>query len=226
MTHSPAMAVGATFPQAPVRRKLRDAARDLDRFAGFGAVTVLLFVFLYLPIVILVVYSFNASATISVWEGFTLDWYWTAIRNTDLHRAALNTLLIGGVATVASVLLAIPAALTLSGPAQSGGSVKYLLVLSLPLMLPEIMIAIATLILFTTIGLNLGIGNVMIAHTVFCLPFALMPILAREGLDPWPVGVDVTPGHAACWCSTANPQADLIAGALRPRRRTPGAKKD
>jgi len=50
--------------------------------------------------------------------------------------------------------------------------------------------------------------------------------LAREKLDPWPVGVDVTPGHAACWCSTANPQADLIAGALRPRRRTPGAHEE
>lgn len=171
------------IPQSE-KRKVRAADQNLNRFAGFGTLTVLLFAFLYLPIVILVVFSFNASNTISVWEGFTFKWYWIAAHNTDLHKAALNTMLIGGVATVVSVLLAIPAALVLSGRGTSGSGGKYLLILSLPLMLPEIMIAIATLILFTTIGLNLGIGNVMIAHTVFCLPFALMPILARlRGMD-------------------------------------------
>lgn len=184
MTHSQSLAMNAAIPQSGGKRKARTADQSLNRFAGFGTITVLLFAFLYLPIVILVVYSFNASTTISVWEGFTFKWYWIAAQNTDLHRAALNTLLIGGVATVVSVLLAIPAALVLSGRADSGSAGKYLLILSLPLMLPEIMIAIATLILFTTIGLNLGIGNVMIAHTVFCLPFALMPILARlRGMD-------------------------------------------
>lgn len=170
--------------QSRAGRKTRAAGENLNRFAGFGTITVLLFAFLYLPIIILVTYSFNASNTISVWEGFTLKWYWIAAQNSDLHRAALNTLLIGGSATVASVLIAIPAALVLSGWGGTGGNGKYLLILSLPLMLPEIVIAIATLILFTTIGLNLGIGNVMIAHTVFCLPFALMPILARlRGMD-------------------------------------------
>lgn len=183
MTHAQSLTMKTAIPQSE-KRKVRAADQNLNRFAGFGTLTVLLFAFLYLPIVILVVFSFNASNTISVWEGFTFKWYWIAAHNTDLHKAALNTMLIGGVATVVSVLLAIPAALVLSGRGTSGSGGKYLLILSLPLMLPEIMIAIATLILFTTIGLNLGIGNVMIAHTVFCLPFALMPILARlRGMD-------------------------------------------
>ncbi len=176
---SPLTAGAAVSPGAA-----SDAIGKLNRFPGFGLITVLLFAFLYLPIAILVAFSFNASPTISVWEGFTFKWYWIAAHNADLHRAALNTLLIGVTATAGSVLLAIPSALAMSGRAQRSSDGRYLLILALPLMLPEIVIAIATLILFTTIGLNLGIGNVVIAHIVFCLPFALMPILARlRGMD-------------------------------------------
>ncbi|MGE0007642.1 MAG: ABC transporter permease [Parvibaculaceae bacterium] len=156
-----------------------DAAKSVDEFPGFRLITVLMFGFLYLPIGVLVAFSFNASKTISVWEGFTLDWYRVAAANGDLQRAVVNTLIVGAAATVAAVAAALPAALVIATHSRPRRAGFYGLFLSLPLMLPEIVIAIATLIFFTTIGLDLGIGNVIIAHAVFCIPFALMPIIAR-----------------------------------------------
>lgn len=161
-----------------------DIAKSQNEFPGFRLITILLFGFLYLPIGVLIGYSFNASKTISVWGGFTLDWYWVATANADLQRAIVNTLVVGATATFVSVMIALPAALALANPAQSARPGFFGLLLSLPLIVPEIVIAIATLIFFTAIGLNLGIGNVIIAHAVFCIPFAVMPMVARlKALD-------------------------------------------
>lgn len=161
------------------------SARRLSDYPGFGLVTILLFGFLYLPIMVLVAFSFNSGSSVTIWESFSLDWYGKALANTDLQRAVLNTLIVAAVATAGAILIALPAALVLSGPlapprvARAGVSL-----MSLPLIVPEIVIAIATLVFFTTAGIDLGLGNVMIAHTVFCTPFALLPIMARlKSLD-------------------------------------------
>lgn len=162
-----------------VNGKVGDAAKSLSDFPGFRLITILLFGFLYLPIGVLIAYSFNASKTISVWGGFTFDWYWVAAANGDLRRAVVNTLIVGAAATVTSVAIALPAALAMTNPSQSEKAGYFGIFLALPLIVPEIVIAIATLIFFTSVGLNLGIGNVIIAHAVFCIPFAVMPMVAR-----------------------------------------------
>lgn len=153
---------------------------DLARYPGFGGLTVLFFIFLYLPIGVLVFFSFNAGQSVTNWEGFSLRWYRTAMENGDLRQAILNTLLVAGSATVGSVLIAIPTALALTGPKAPVRLARvYVGVTSLPLVVPEIVIAIATLIFFLASRIDLGIGNVIIAHIVFCTPFALLPIMAR-----------------------------------------------
>lgn len=157
----------------------------LSDYPGFRAITVLFFGFLYLPIAVLVTFSFNSGNSVTVWDSFSFDWYVKALHNTDLQQAVLNTLIVASVATIAAVLIALPAALVLSAPKTPANIARVgVLGLSLPLVVPEIVIAIATLVFFAMFGIELGLGNIIIAHTAFCMPFALLPILARlRGID-------------------------------------------
>ncbi|NIA71312.1 ABC transporter permease [Pelagibius litoralis] len=158
----------------------RAQRRKLTSYPGFGVITIFFFGFLYLPIMVLIAFSFNSSVSISVWETFSFKWYAEAIGNTDLQKAVVNTLLVAVVATIGAVLIALPAAVVLTGQGVSKRAASTATgLMSLPLVVPEIVIAIATLVFFTSVGIDLGLGNVMIAHTVFCVPFALLPIVAR-----------------------------------------------
>ena len=111
----------------------------VGHYRGLGGWTIFFFIFLYLPIVVLIFYSFNANRMVMNWGGFGFDWYLKAFENEDIQKAVWNSLI---VATV------------------------------------------AVLIFFSAIGMNWGLGNVIIAHITFCIPFAFMPIRARlEGMD-------------------------------------------
>ncbi|MDX1604990.1 MAG: ABC transporter permease [Candidatus Competibacterales bacterium] len=156
----------------------------LWRFPGLGTVAGLFFAYLYLPIVILIALSFNANRTATLWTGFSTEWYFAVLANDDILRAARNSLIIAVSATVAATLAAIPAALATSRTRFRGQDAVNGLI-SLPLVVPEIVTAVATLLFFVLIGLRLGLLTVIIAHTVFCIPFAYLPIRARlEGMDP------------------------------------------
>ena len=159
--------------------------RDIRRLPGLGGIAAGFFAFLYLPLGILVVFSFNDSLSATVWSGFTLDWYPKVFANDDIQRAALNSLIVACTATLVATVIATMAALALvRSPAlrerrSLGG------IILLPLMVPEIVTAVATLTLFALLGVRLGLGNIILAHIVFCIPFAYLPIRARlMGLDP------------------------------------------
>jgi spermidine/putrescine transport system permease protein len=156
----------------------------VGHYPGFGAATVGFFLFLYLPIAILVVYAFNDNRSATIWTQFSVDWYIKAMHNEDIRRAAMNSLVVAVVASgVASVAATLAALVMARGGSFRGKSTAYGLIL-LPLMVPEIVTAVATLSFFSAVGLRLGLGNVIIAHTVFCVPFAFLPIRARlEGMD-------------------------------------------
>lgn len=154
------------------------------KIPGFGATAWTSLAFLYTPIVILIAFSFNASRLITVWEGFSTDWYCVALGNADLKRAAINSLIVGLGATLFSTLIALPAAMALHNPLCCARRLAYNLII-LPLLVPEVVIAVASLSFFTAIGLRMGLGNVLVAHTVFCVPFAYLPIRARlETIPP------------------------------------------
>jgi spermidine/putrescine transport system permease protein len=130
----------------------------VGHYRGLGAWTVGFFIFLYLPIVVLIFYSFNSNRMVMNWGGFGLTIFATAI------------------ATIGALVLA-------RGGNFRGKTISLGLI-TLPLMVPEIVTAVAVLIFFSAIGLNWGLGNVIIAHITFCIPFAFMPIRARlEGMD-------------------------------------------
>lgn len=153
------------------------------RFSGLGAILAGFFVYLYLPIVVLVALSFNAGQQATIWAGFSLDWYGRVLANDDLMRAFRNSLIVATTASSGATLLAMLAAL---GTQRRGGAAIQGIngLIALPLVVPEIVTAVASLLFFIMIGLKLGLTTVILAHLVFCVPFAYLPIRARlEGMD-------------------------------------------
>lgn len=160
------------------------AKNPLWRFAGVRPTAAFFFAYLYLPIIILVALSFNENRTVTIWTGFTFDWYADLLGNEDMLRAAKNSLIVAVSATVIATVSATLAALGMSRGRFRGETVTNG-VIGLPLVVPEIVTAVATLLFFVLIGIQLGLITVIIGHTVFCIPFAYLPIRARlEGMDP------------------------------------------
>ena len=158
--------------------------RRVDEIPGFAVWSRIFYAFLYLPIFILIAFSFNEGRSATVWTHFSLRWYAKAFDNESIQQAAINSAIVAVCATAAATSLALAAALGFSRGRKFRGRASAEAALLLPLMIPEIVTAVATLSFFVAIGLALGLGNVIIAHTVFCLPFAYLPIRARlAGMD-------------------------------------------
>ncbi len=152
--------------------------RDLRRYPGFKAVTWACMVFLYAPIIIVAIYSFNKIRSITVWGGFSFTWYTKALNNELIQSATFNSLIVAVGASTIATCFATLAALAMRGHAFRGRDGVFG-VISLPLIVPEIVSAVASLIFFLLIGIPLGLGSILLAHTVFCIPFAYLPISAR-----------------------------------------------
>jgi spermidine/putrescine transport system permease protein len=149
-----------------------------------GGWTALVFVFLYLPIAVLVVYSFNTSKLNILWEGFTTKWYGALLENAPILRALKNSLIIAGVATALSVAIGTAGAWLLHKYRyRFSGAIQTLV--CVPMIMPEIVMGISLLVFFTVLQLPLGFGTVIVAHVTFCFPFVLVAVQARlHGLDP------------------------------------------
>lgn len=160
-------------------RPQRERHFVIGRFPGFGTLSWLFLAYLYVPLLVLVIFSFNADRSATVWHGFSTEWYIKAFANDDVRRAAINSLTVAVSATAVATVAAIFAALVLARSGRFKGQGLSYGVLMLPLTVPEIVTAVATLSFFTALQLNLGLGRVIIAHTVFCIPFAFLPIRAR-----------------------------------------------
>ncbi|MET0263190.1 MAG: ABC transporter permease [Rariglobus sp.] len=151
---------------------------------GLGAWTALVFVFLYLPIFVLVVYSFNVSKLNIVWEGFTLRWYADVWDNVRIVTSLKNSLIIATFTTLASVVIGTVGAWLLHRYRYRFSRTIQTLV-CIPMIMPEIVMGISLLIFFTVIHLELGHLTVILAHVTFCFPFVMVAVQARlQGLDP------------------------------------------
>jgi spermidine/putrescine transport system permease protein len=146
---------------------------------GLPSFTAAILVFLYAPLLILVIYAFNGSRMVTVWQGFSLQWFAAVAENNDIRNAAINSLIIAFAATIASTLIALAAAIGLERGTLRMGRALVTGLASMPLIVPEIVVAITTLVFFSALGMRNGLVNLIIAHTVFCIPFALLPIQAR-----------------------------------------------
>ena len=160
---------------------------SVSALPGFATTAILVFVALYLPIFTLVAYSFNDSQSVAVWGGFSLDWYGKAWANDAVKAATVRSLLIAVSAAVISTALATMAALGTTRRKAFKGQTFIYVMINQPLMVPEIVTAVALLIFFGMIKKATGyqgLGYVIAAHSAFCIPFAYLPIRARlEGMD-------------------------------------------
>lgn len=146
--------------------------------------TGLVFVFLYLPIAVLIGFSFNTSKLNLVWEGFTVRWYRELFSHSPLITTLKNSLLVAALSTVLSVVLGTGAAWLLHRYRYRFGRLLQSLA-CIPIVMPEIVMGISLLVFFTAVRVDLGFTTVVIAHTTFCFPFVMLAVQARlHGLDP------------------------------------------
>lgn len=161
---------------------------SVRRLPGFGVIAVATFVLLYLPILVLVLFSFNAGPSQSQWDGFSLQWYYAAFANQQVQDVSIRSLWLATVAAGIATALAVPAALATTRVSRFPGQTMIYALINQPLMVPEIVTGIALLIVVAWIKVNTGytgMAYLVAAHTAFCIPFAYLPIRARlETLDP------------------------------------------
>lgn len=151
----------------------------VGQLPGFGIWTLVIFIYLYAPLIVLVVFSFNDNRAVTIWRGFTFDWYVRVFNSEAIRRAAVTSLSVAIIATTIATIIATLAALVLVRGGRFRGKDSATMLILSPIMIPEIVLAISTLVFFSAVGISLGIGKLIIAHTVFCIPFAYLPIQAR-----------------------------------------------
>lgn len=152
----------------------------------FGVWSLGVFAFLYIPIVLLVVFSFNDSRLNIRWEGFTTKWYGELLQNQVLIGAFFNSLIVAVFTTVFSVFLGTVGGWLLHRYRFPFRRVLDLLVF-VPMVMPEVLMGVSLLLLFVHLfSVPLGFVTLIIAHTTFCFPFVLVGVQARlQGIDPF-----------------------------------------
>lgn len=141
----------------------------------------LVYAFLYIPLIIVVIYSFNDSKLNAEWVGFTLSWYQKLFENEEMLIAARNSLIIAVSATILATSLG-----TMAGLAIHRYKLKVLPILAFtPVAMPEILLGVSLLLFFLQVlNLTLGMISIIIAHTTFCIGFVAIIVRARlQGMD-------------------------------------------
>lgn len=151
----------------------------------FGGWTLLVLIFLYLPILLLIVYSFNESRFAAEWKGFTFKWYAALLDDKVLMGTLRNSLIIAAFTTLISTVLGTLGAWLLYR--YRFPAVRSLnTLLFIPMAVPEVIMGVSLLIFFATLQMNLSLWTVIISHVTFCFPFVLIAIKARlDGVDPF-----------------------------------------
>lgn len=135
----------------------------------------LVFLFLYLPIITLIVFSFNTSSLNILFEGFTLEWYGKLFSNTTLLEALKNTIIVSVVSTAVSTFIGTLAAIGLQKYNFVGKNFINKL-LYVPVVIPEIVLGISLLSVYTLLKLNLGLGTLIVSHIAFSIPFVIISV--------------------------------------------------
>ncbi len=165
----------------------RPRAFSVTRLPGFGAIAVVAFAILYLPIATLVIFSFNELSSMSEWGGLSLKWYRDAWANEAVQEAAVRSFVIATAAAFVSTVVATMAALGTTRQGRFRGRMAIYAAINQPLMVPEIVTAVSLLLVFGFVRQATGyqgLGYLILAHSAFCIPFAYLPIRARlENMD-------------------------------------------
>lgn len=138
----------------------------------------LIFIFLYVPIIFMIIYSFNASKTFGYWTGFTLDWYKELLVNETIQQSVLFTFIIAILATFFAVILGTFFAIGIYYTKKRTRNL-YLIFNQIPLNSPDIIIGISFMLIFLFLRVPFGWQTILLAHIMFCTPVVLVSIMPR-----------------------------------------------
>jgi spermidine/putrescine transport system permease protein len=158
--------------------------RRNERFGGLGVYTVIYLAFIYGPVLVLPLFSFNDSIYVAFpLKGFTLQWYQSMIHNPGMLDALMNSIRVGGTVAVLSTIFGTLAAKAVTRYRMPGrGPVVGFIML--PLVIPEIIMGIALLVMASTGGITLSLITITIGHMLLCIPFSMVVMISRlEGFD-------------------------------------------
>ncbi|AQR95336.1 ABC transporter permease [Clostridium saccharoperbutylacetonicum] len=145
----------------------------------------LVFLFLYLPILYVIIFSFNTSKLNIVFESFTLQWYGSFFKNRTLMDVLMNTLIVGILSTVFSTIIGTIGAIGLSKYKFKGRGIIDKL-LYIPIVIPEVVLGVALLSIYSILSVPLGLLSLTISHITFSIPFVVITVRARlAGFDKY-----------------------------------------
>ncbi len=171
----------------------------------------ILLIFMYIPIAVTVVYSFNESKISSIWGGFSLKWYRQLFSNGDLLQALLNSIFLAAVSCILAIIIGTLGAFGMHKTTLSwNDTISYLS--TLPIMIPEIILGMVFLAVFSFMGIPFGMVTLIIAHTAFCIPYIFIMVSSRL------IGMDKSLEEAARDLGASQPRAffDIILPLIMP----------
>lgn len=183
-----------------------------------GIHSFLMMAFIYVPIVMIIIYSFNDTRLSGNWEGFTMDWYVSLFQNRHVMEALMNSLTVAVISTIFSTLLGTAAALSLRNLGRKGRSGMNGL-LYLPVIIPDIIMGLSLLVLFSQLNMPLGKTTVIIAHITFSLSYVYVVVTARlsgmgKQLDEAAQDLGATPWQTFRHVTLPQIAPGIISGAL------------
>lgn len=149
---------------------IRNTARRIYLF--------LIFVFLYAPIVTLMVLSFNASKTRAKWDGFTFKWYGALLQNADILQALFHTLSIALIASLVATVVGTIACIAIINMKRRSRSI-IMGITNIPMLNADIVTGISLMLLFISLGFRFGFGTILLSHITFCIPYVILNVMPR-----------------------------------------------
>jgi len=152
----------------------------MKRFSLFNTVSLTLgFAFLYVPILILVIYSFNESRLVTVWSGFSIKWYAALFQNQQFLDAAWVTLQVALISSTLATILGTIAAYVMVRMGKFRGRTLFSGMIYAPLVMPEVITGLSLLLLFITIGMERGVTTIVLAHATFSMCYVSVVVSSR-----------------------------------------------
>ncbi len=144
----------------------------------------LIFIFLYAPIVTLIVLSFNASRTRAKWGGFTLKWYGELFKNNEILQALFNTLFIAFTASIIATVIGTIACISIMNLKKNTRTI-VIGITNIPMLNADIVTGISFMLLFISMGLRFGMETILLSHITFCIPYVILSVMPRmKQLNP------------------------------------------
>lgn len=174
----------------------------------------LIFIFMYAPIVTLIILSFNASKTRAKWGGFTLNWYVELFANRDIMQALYNTLLIALLSALIATLIGTIATLSINSMKRRNRAI-FMSITNIPMLNAEIVTGISLMLLFLTVRAKFGFTTILLSHITFNIPYVILSVMPRmKQLNPsvYEAALDLGASRTQAFFKVVFP--DLLPGIL------------